>query len=924
MTLLDEGLVRAGASPPAMRSEPAGRSAEIAVLDRLLTRTRAGAGGAIVLWGEPGIGKSVLLAHVHDRAQGFLRLHHRAARPESDLLLAGIHGLLRPFTDRPVAPAATGYAAAEVAPDRRDESADRLRTGTAALSLFCRLAEDRPVLVVLDDAQWLDRASADCLGFVARRVQDHPVLVVLADQSDPSGRPWEGVTALQVRELAEGPARQLVTIVDPSAGAREVDETVRAAGGNPLALHETAATSPGGRQHVPAGRPSAGPRMRRAFRAGLDALGAPARLLTVLAAAEDDGDLLTVRRAAGASGADGAAWDEAVRAGLLHVDGCRVGFRHPVVRHAVYDSCDAELRRHAHRALAAAVPEDSEARAWHLAAAADDRDEAIATLLEHAAGRARLRGATTTAARALQRAAELSPSRAEASRRIGEAAFTAWDAGRVGTAAHLLEEAERLSPSPQAGPHGRGLRGILELARGMPERAHQHLTADLDRAPDRDTALELGLLAARAGWSAGRRDLQDAALERLHGPDLGADPALLATWRDDPASPAPVPSRDDLAARIRAAPPGLLPPPPLVLVWDVAEPAREVLQSRAPRLRRCSARSRLADVLVRSALLDALAGRVQEAESSAVEALALAEDLDADHIASEARNCLGRLAAVGGERHRVAETVERVLATSLPQGFRALTAVAYWNRGTAALLQDHPEEALDDLGRLAEPGHAASHPTIALLACLDTAEAAVQLERFEIAQERARVLDAWARHTGAPWARCTAHVVRGMLGGPDGEAAFRAALDVPGAAAQPLVHARARLLYGEWLRRGRRRTEARTLLAAAAEAFGRLGAEPLRRRALHEHDLTGLPGRSAGGTGRGLLTEQERRVARLAAEQMTNREIAARLRISHRTVGHHLGNVFAKLGISTRTELRSNGERSPARGAGDRRFSPDR
>ncbi|GAB2785251.1 hypothetical protein GCM10027073_17200 [Streptomyces chlorus] len=325
-----------------------------------------------------------------------------------------------------------------------------------------------------------------------------------------------------------------------------------------------------------------------------------------------------------------------------------------------------------------------------------------------------------------------------------------------------------------------------------------------------------------------------------------------------------------------------------------------------PHLRRRCERTRLALALAQTAMLDNVAGRWTEAESSATEGLRLAEDVGADHIASYCRTSLGWLAAARGDERAVAEVAARTLETSLPRGVRALSAAAYWNRGMASLFHGRPEEALATLVRLAEPGHGAEHPTFALLAALDTAEAAVHVGRHDLAEERVRALEAWVRRTGAPWARSAAHVARALLGGPRVENAFRAALDVPGTRSHPLLHARAQLFYGEWLRRGRRRIDARIQIGGAIEVFDRLGAEPLHRRAQREQDLTGPPGGRGSPDTREVngLTAQEQRVAQLAAKQLTNREIAVHLRISHRTVGHHLGNVFAKLGINTRAELR--------------------
>ncbi|WP_461296902.1 AAA family ATPase [Streptomyces harbinensis] len=914
MTRVGHGGHGDGTATAAAPTELFGRRGETAVLDGLLTRARGGSGGALVLWGEPGIGTSALLRYVHSQAADFVRLSHSATRPESGLPFAGLHGLLRPLADRVELLATAQAAAVRAALGLNGEPTDRLVVGAAVLSLLCGLAQRQPVLVVVDHGQWLDEATALCLGFVARRVGAHPVVVVLADHCDPAARPWEGVADVRVDGLSDESAWQLVAAVAPLTDKATTRNMVREAGGNPLALHELATLggdlddAEHGRER---GRPPVGPRLQRAFRAGIEALSPPAQLLTVLAAAEEHGDRLTVQRAGRAWGAGDAAWEEVTNTGLLHVAGNRVGFRHPVVSRAVYESCGAATRRRAHRALAATMPDEAEDRAWHLAALAHGRDENVARLLERTAARSRLRGATKTAARAWWRAAELSAAPIDASQRLAEAARASWDAGWAATAERLLDEAERLAPGAHIARRSRGLRGIMEFTRGMPEMAHHFLITDMKRVSEPGTALELGTLAMRAAWSVGRGDLRDSALELLLEDGVEGRtgiPGTAAWWSDDAsadAAPADTPDAGDAPARARTTILPLLPPTPLALAWGIDKPTVDALRRRLPHLRRRSERARLAIVLAQTAMLDNAAGRWPQSESSATEGLRLAQDLGADHIASHCRTSLGWLAAARGDERAVAEATARTLETSLPQGVRALSAAAYWNRGMASLFHERPEEALDILVHLTEPGHGAEHRTIALLAAFDTAEAAVRVGRSDLADERIRVLEAWARRTEAPWARCAAHVTRGLLGGARAEGAFRAALDVPGARCHPLLYARAQLSYGEWLRRGRRRTDARVRIGAALEAFDRLGAEPLRQRAQREQDLTGPPGRRGGSDtpAVGRLTAQEQRVAQLAGEQLTNREIGVQLRISHRTVGHHLGNVFAKLGINTRSEL---------------------
>lgn len=304
------------ASPPRLF----GRHAETTALDALLDQARAGIGDALVLWGEPGIGKTALVQHVHHRAGEFVRLSHRAARAESELDFAGLHGLLRPVSKHFESLAAPQAAALRSAAGSSSEPTNPLVVGAAVLSLLCRLADKRPVLVTVDDGQWLDDATARCLGIVARRLHPHPVVIVLADQHDPAARRWEGLPELRVDGLTDASARQLLAAVAAPTDEVAVADMVAKAGGNPLALRESAGICESAEddEHRIRGRTPIGPRMRRAFRAALDALSAPAQLLIVLAAAECDGDRRTVQRAGRALGAHDA-WDEAIDTGLLQV-----------------------------------------------------------------------------------------------------------------------------------------------------------------------------------------------------------------------------------------------------------------------------------------------------------------------------------------------------------------------------------------------------------------------------------------------------------------------------------------------------------------------------------------------------------------------------------------------------------------------------
>ncbi|KJK48644.1 hypothetical protein UK23_16490 [Lentzea aerocolonigenes] len=844
------------------------------------------------MWGDPGIGKTALLEHAIGAAGDFTVLSCRGTRLESGLAFAGIHALLWPVLDGVDTLPEPQRTALRSALGCDETPVDRFLVGGAVLALVCRLAEQRPVLVVADDAQWLDEATAQCLAFVSRRLRTVRAAVLLATYEDPACGTWDQLPAVEVRGLDDDSARLLAAATAPGLDEVSIRRTIRAAAGNPLALAELALTPP-----VPGEQIAVGPRLRRAFTARIEALATSTRALLLLAAAEDRGDRQVLQQA----GVDAVAWDEALRSGLLGVQGDRVRFRHPLIRTVVYENAPASERKAAHRLLArvlsgrnaedfgtrhlaAATDNADELVAWHLAAAADGADEDVAGLLEKAAGRAQARGGCATAARALGRAAELSPDPADAARRLARGARAAWEAGQVDLAREYLLRAEELAGEAAVGELSEGLRGLIEFAHGDQERAFRYLTGDMRVVSDQDTAVELGTMAVRAGWSAGRTGLQAEALRQLGG---RADPLLF-----EPASGAVV--RDD---DLRLDSWRVTPPAPLCVAWGVERSVSEALGRQIAELRRTDSVTALAAVLAQTVTLDIAQGDWSRAAASAEEGMRLAEEIGADHLATQCRNCLGWLAAVRGDEQTVASLAERSREVSVPRGVRVLTAAATWNLGMSALFAGRPEEALEHLSRLTEPEHDASHPTFALLAAVDTVEAAVHAGQPDAAEPHANLVRDWAERTGAAWAVSAGHLTRALLTS-EPEEEFRLALAVPGASARPFAHARTRLLFGEWLRRARRRTEARAQLGEAAATFQRLGATPLLERATSEQELTEQPRGAAH-----LLTSQELRVARLAREGLTNREIAAQLLISPRTVGHHLSNVFPKLGVVTRAEL---------------------
>ncbi|GCB43937.1 hypothetical protein SNL152K_1222 [Streptomyces sp. NL15-2K] len=884
-----------------------------------------------MLWGDPGIGKTALLEYVAESAAAdFTVLRCGGTRLESGLTFAALHELLWPVTDRistlpePQANALNGALGTS------NDVADRFLIGVAVLTLVGELAKERPVLIIADDAQWLDEPSARCLAFVARRLRNEPVVMLLTGHDDPVDGPWEKLAALEVRELGDEDARLLARAVAPQADEAVIRRTIRAAAGNPLALQElTTSVAAGDISTHPLAdeRIAVGPRLRRAFRARIERLSAPARTALLLAAADDRSDRNTVGQAGLVLGLDAVAWDEALHSGLLTTrsDG-RICFRHQLMEAVVYEEAPPANRQAVHHALASVLTGENadELRPWHLAAALEAvsrPDEEVARLLEESAHRSWARGGCATAARALRRAAKLSPSTDDAARRLAHGARAAWEAGHVDVARRMLERAEGVSSASTLADLSEGLRGLIEFAHGDLETACRQLTRDMERVADPGQAFRLGNMAVRAAWAASHGALQREALQRLERrlpqgnfPNADLLPLLRQWWTEDGGGGAD--DRDqivapvaDILTRLSGSSWLVMPPAPLAVAWGIESALQEALRREIDTLRHTDQVTAMTQALAQTVAPDIAQGSWTLATANALEGLQVAEGTGDDHLAEQCCASLGWLAAARGQEQTVADLAARTIEVWVPRGVRVFSACAEWNLGMSALFAGRAEEARDRLVRLSEHGHHAANDTVALLAAPDTAEAALQAGQRATAEDQARLLRRWAERTEAAWAISATHLVHALLAsGADAEKQFRLALDVPGAASRPFNYARTRLLYGEWLRRARRRTDARTQLAEAAEIFRRLDAAPLVARTRAEQELTGQQPRRDSARARArdtptTLTAQELRVVRLAAEGFTNREIGAQLLISPRTVAHHLANVFPKLGIVSRADL---------------------
>jgi DNA-binding CsgD family transcriptional regulator len=898
-----------------------GRDVEQARIVGLLDAARSGAGGALVVRGQPGVGKSTLIADAAARAEGMTVLRTQGIESESPLAFAALQRLLRPVmgcADRVPEPQAHALRAAFG--EAAGGDADRFLVFLAALSVLAEAADRQPVLAVVDDAHWLDEASTAALLFAARRVGNERVALLFGaregdvrrfDSGDLPDLVVGGVDAAAAGRLL---AERAGVAVPPGVGAALAAGT----GGNPLALVELAGALPPeqltGAAPLPARLPLTGG-VERAFLDRYRRLPAAAQAVLLAAAADDSGRTEVVRAAAGELGADDEGWAAVERSGLLRVDGGSFDLRHPLVRSAVYGGATSTDRRRAHHALAAALAggADADRRAWHLAASVDEPDESVVAELEQAAARASARGGQEAASAAWERAAELSVQPGARARRLLLSARAAWRVGRTHRAHVLADAALALAQEPAVRADVRGLLAQLEFHSGSLDRAYgMLLDAATEVAPhDPDRALQMAMLAAALGAFGARWDtaasptdlLPGSAEETVRGRCLvglvrGLDAVARADWPTATeflgravACSGELSAEDDEDLLLNLG----------VAAWPLGDDETGLrLQDRLL----ASARENGAVVMVVHALtrrnLPELAtGRWDAAGRHAAEALALADNSGQPVLAAWPSAVLAVLAAFRGsvddvDAHTAA--VDR-LAAEVPLGIVSglVTDLVHWARG---LRDAHTPTA--GLPHLEQIGSV----TMQHLTAIDRFEAALRAGRSDLAGAWLADLTAYADGSGTPWARAAVEHGRALLA--DGAAAeehFRRALDLHGSSARRPDRARTELALGSFLRRSRRRVEARTHLRAALDVFDSLGAELWAERARQELRASGETARRRDADGAPALTPSERQVADLVREGLSNRDIAGRLFVSPRTVDFHLRNVFAKLGVASRGEL---------------------
>ena len=914
-----------------------GRRGECEVLGGLLDGVRGGRSAVLVLRGEAGVGKTALLDHAVASAADLRVMRAAGVEPEMGLAFAGLHQLCGPVLGRLARLHGPQRAALETAFGLQAGPApDRFLVGLAVLSLLSEVAGERPLLCVVDDAQWLDQASAQALAFAARRLATESVLLLFAGREP--GADLHGLPELVIQGLAAADARGLLgSAAWGPMDDRVRDQIVAETRGNPQALVDLprglSAGALAGGFRLPEMLPLPGP-IEEDFLRRVDGLPGPTRLLLLVAAAEPTGDPVLLRRAAGRLGIPvQAAAAPAAEAGLLEF-GARVRFRHPLVRAAAYQSASPQDRQMVHRALAKATDRqaDPDRSAWHRAQAAPGNDEDVAAELEQLAGRAQSRGGLAAAAAFLERAVALTPDPAQRAERALAAAQAMIWAGALDGVPTLLDVAKAGPPDELrharvdlwharlafVSCRGRAAPPLLKAARRL-----ERIDIDLAREAYLDTmnaAMFAGRLSALGASGSGASgsgasgggmaEVSRAARAAprpshpMRAPDLLLD-GQAARATEGYAAGLPILRRalsafgHDIATEdeLRWLWPACT---AAIQLWDDGQ--WDVLSRRHVRLARdAGALSELPLALSARACLELFAGELTAAAALTEEV----RQATPGHFASY--SALG-LAAWSGRNDEVAVLTEATIAEVTLRGEGMGITVTEWANAVLGNGLGRYHEAL----AAAEQGSRyPDEPGLASWSLVELVEAAARTGQPQRATEALRRLASSTSVAGTNWALGIEARSRALLSsGEVAEQLYREAIQRLGRTGVRAELARAHLLYGEWLRRQHRRMDARKQLRLSHEMLTAMGIEGFAERARRELVATGETVRKRTVEAVGELTEQEAEIARLAADGQTNPEIAAKLFLSPRTVEWHLRKVFTKLGIIGRKEL---GEARPAR-----------
>lgn len=917
-----------------------GREAECRAIDDLLGMARGGQSATLLLRGEAGIGKTALLGYAARQATDMLALSARGVESESEISFSGLSELVRPLLDRigslPAPQAAAIASALAIGPPI---AGDRFAVAAAALSLLASAAASGPVLVIIDDLQWLDTSSAEAVLFAARRLDAEPIAMLFAARDESHGqRSGYGVPERRIHGLDRESSLALLRSSTPSIGQEVAERLFRETGGNPLALVEIPPLIPASQLagHEPLDAPlRVTERIEQAFAKRIDGLPADAQSALLVSAASESRSVEVIAAALRELGLTTAALETAETAGLVALDGGELAFRHPLVRSCVYYGATSAQLRSSHGALARALEgrgeEAADQRAWHHSASSLEPDETIAQALEDAALRARRRSGYPAAARTFERAARSTPAIEARARRLFQAA-DAWHlANQSDRAVALLEEAATLTLDPFLRAEVQHLRGRIDSWRGPAIDAYRMLCREADAietsAPEKAAMmLSDATLAAITGGdlphavAAATRAHELAlplggAIELISALQLGK--ALILTGQAragyplimrcaelfDPLEPL------DHGDEVAQCAPALL----AVEEYGVADGllARVIAAGR-----QANALGLLTYCLGAQAELDVRTGRWSQAYANGFESVHLAREADRPGQLSYNLARLARLEAALGREEACRAHVSEALELASGLDFGSTFPFAASALGLLELSLGRLDAAIQHLSRtnehwdrigLREPGR--------LEWQADLVEALVRAGRRDEAEP---VLDDLERHSGAEpasdpiasaWTgpfltRAAARRCRGLLAAEgDIDREFQAAFDWHAQTTTPFELARTELCYGEQLRRHGRRVDARRQLRTALETFDRLGAVPWSRRARAELAATGETVRASHAAPAEQLTSQELQVALIVAGGATNKEAGAALFLTPKTIEFHLAKIYRKLDLRSRTEL---------------------
>jgi DNA-binding CsgD family transcriptional regulator len=914
-----------------------GREQEQAAIADLLSRARAGHGGSLVLTAEPGAGKTALLADTAAcaHAAGDMTVVSTSGiESEAPLAFAALQRLLAPLSgslDRIPAPQAQALRVA-VGMEAGD-AGDRFLIFLGMLSLLADAGEQQPLLVVVDDAQWLDDASAAALQFVARRIAVEPVALLWAARENEA-RPFD-ITDLPTLRLAGLGLAGATAVLSEQTGADVSPEVaallVANTGGNPLALRELPSVlTPGqlaGTEPLPPRLPVT-ERIERVFLDRARRLSPDAQTLLLVASADDSTRLATVLKAAEALSAEPGSLAELETSGLVTVDGDRLTLRHPLVRSAMYDAASSAERRRVHGALASVLTreDDADRRAWHLSSSVLEPDESVVAELVAAAERAGRRGGHEAASAAWERAAELATDPDQGARHLFAASLAAWASAHPDRARDLIEKAITEAGDPLLLADARRLRGRIEWNTGSVKLANRMLleaavdAVDHDPVRARELAADAVSIAPWGGDSGSGIDgttlvpapAADAPARERTYDQLMRGCAYVAAG-DYAAAAAPF--RSAFAIHEELNEDFELLPNLSICAFHLGEfdRSRDYMQRVLTRARNDGAAVMVLYTLTRLAMIDLAGGRWTDAVGDATEAVTLGEVTGHHVLADTPAAILMLLATHRGDNDTFTDLIPRLdQATSLgASGVLdvVLRDLVHWAHGVHLALTDasRPASAFNQFAQM-------SHDVQKRMAGIDRIEAAVRADQTEAARLWTEDFVAFAAATGLPWPAAVAEHGQALLAEPEAaEEHFLRSLEHheedagsgrPGWPGRQFNRARTQLAYGEFLRRSRRRVDARIQLRAALDTFEELKAKPWAERAATELRASGeTVRRRDDAAGEVVLTPQERQVAQLVRKGMSNKEVAAQLFVSPRTVDFHLRNVFTKTGVSSRGEL---------------------